>query len=343
MRTNSSRSSRPTSLIAAGGSTSDKDALAQGFRWHGARLAAGLVHVEDAAWALDVRVKNLLAIEAGTLSAGRRLLDLLPKVYGVSPFYPADGAQSEREQFADRLARLIERASADEYSERIWWPKRLARIQTQIGPPFEDEFYNRLGSLFPNYVRSQIDATSEWAMRATIDLQIGLCLAMGAMPEYGVLSQLPIWPLASQAATWWRPLDEQNFSYLELPIESEDWAWLDHGASYRDEMSLQIVEFDGRSFQVSDDERLQVSRLGLPAAGAAAGGSLYAIRGEVAGRRMTVVLDPERGNGDCAIVDWKGKLSIGINREPNVPSLDPIQFPLNGHTAGSLGRIVARL
>ena len=344
MRTNTSSSS-PNALkssVRAGGSATDL--LAQGTRWHGARLASGLIDIEDAAWAFDVSIDDLKAIEAGVISANDKLRQLLPKVYGVDPSYADVGAQSERELFADRLGRLLDRASAVEHAERLWWPQRLARIGAMMGSPIEEQFIARLSWLFPSYVDSQIDGRSaEWAMGATVDLQIGLCLAMGAMPEYGLISQLPIWPRASETATWWRPLRRGNFAFLPLPIESEDWAWLDYGASYCNEMSLQVVEFDGRSFNAGRDERLKVSRSSLPAAGAAAGGCLYALRGKVGGKDATVVLDPERGNGACLMVDRQGMLSLGTKRDPHLPSQDPIRFSSNSQTAGSLGRVVACL
>ena len=344
MRANSSSSSPHEPGSAVGARWSVTDSLAPGTRWHAARLASGLVDIEDAAWALDVHVGDLAAIEVGEPCSDRRLRGLLPMVYGVSPSYVDDGGQSERELFADRLGRLLERAAAVEETERVWWPGRLARIKTMIGPSAEGEILGRLGWLFPTYVSSQIDGhSSEWAMEATVDLQIGLSLAMGAMPEYGVLSQLPIFPSAPDAAAWWRPLHEENFAFLPLPIESDDWAWLDYGTAYCNEMSLQVVEYDGRSFSVRQDGRLVVSRPNLPAAGAAAGGCLYVVRCEVAGEDMTLVLDPERGNGECLLIDGQGTLSIGTKRDPHLPSQDPIRFARNSQTAGSLGRVVACL
>lgn len=160
-------------------------------RLHGARLAAGFVHITDAAIMLGASESTYRHAETGKRSTGPQIIKSAASVFGVSVSYLEEGVPStKKEELAQRLATVLSKVDVDEYESDGGYGAvldRLRAIRTTNGHATTNAAAGAYGWNRTIYWQHETGGRG-----MTIDRLIAYCLSMGARPEFGLLGERPV-------------------------------------------------------------------------------------------------------------------------------------------------------
>lgn len=168
-------------------------------RLHGARLAAGFVHITDAAILLGANESTYRHAETGKRSTGPQILKSAASVFGVSVNYLEEGVPlTNKEELAQRLAAVLSKTDVDEYESDAGYAAvldRLRAVRTANGHMTTNAAAGAYGWNRTIYWQHETGGRG-----MTVDRLIAYCLSMGARPEFGLLGESPV--LDPDKPTW---------------------------------------------------------------------------------------------------------------------------------------------
>jgi hypothetical protein len=260
------------------------------FRLHGARLAAGMLTLVEAALGLAITKSTYARFESGYSRVGEQYYDRISRLFGVSQDFLQRGlATSPKEVLSARLAAIAAAVEGGELDFVSGAPGRIRRMRDEANYRSASAAAADQGWAPATYIAHESGESN-----VTLDRLIGYALGYGFRPEFAVGLPGPLNPSQEERTDWWQMASKSASAEPSQFGHVISWRWL---SKTRDtaRLTFPVVHFAEGRFDLLDREPLAIPRGLLNDRASSVSGPVYGVFSHAESR--VFIIDPASNDG----------------------------------------------